>query len=335
MTGRPVADTAHIMTQRSIEMVSLSELVKSDSPRLSGEDEEHARRLAESDDALPPILVNRRTMRVVDGMHRAHAASLRGQNEIEAVFCDCGEEEAFVLAVKANIAHGLPLPLADRTAAAERIIASYPQWSDRSIASVTGLSHKTIGSIRRRASGEIPHPATRVGRDGRARPANAAEGRIRAGRILSERPDTSLREVAREAGVSPSTVRDVRARLQRGEAPVSPARQSAEAPAPGRATTQETRVRPTPATGGETAPDLSTRILNLRKDPSLRFSESGRALLRLLDACTVRSQEWTRISDNVPLHCVDIIATAARECSRVWRDFAKELEQRSSRPSPS
>jgi transposase-like protein len=166
------------------------------------------------------------------------------------------------------------------------------------------------------------------------RPTNAAEGRIQAGRILSDRPDTSLREVAREAGVSPATVRDVRARLQRGEAPVSPARHSDRAPARGRATSRETRVLPTSVTRTDTAPDLSARILNLRKDPSVRFTESGRTLLRLLDACTVGSQEWMRISDNVPPHCAEIIATAARECSRVWQDFAKELEHRSSRPSP-
>ncbi|MFF7652045.1 ParB/RepB/Spo0J family partition protein [Streptomyces sp. NPDC007983] len=328
MNGQLLADTAEIMTHRSTEMVSLSELTHFDSPRLSGADSEHVRLLAESDTELPPILVNRRTMHVIDGMHRVRAAELRGQAKIEAIFCECDDEEAFVLAVKANVSHGLPLPRADRNAAAKRIINSHPEWSDRAIASVTGLSHKTVGVIRRRASGEIPQSSTRLGRDGRERPVDAAEGRIQAGRILAERPGVSLREVAREAGVCAATVRDVRDRLRRGEAPVGPVRRE-----PGAAATA-TPLRPKAVAridGSDRAPDLRALIHNLRKDPSLRLSESGRTLLRLLDACTVGPQEWTRISDNVPPHRVELIATAARECSRAWQDFATELEQRSGR----
>ncbi|MEU9558240.1 hypothetical protein [Streptomyces fumanus] len=273
-------------------------------------------------------------------MHRVHAAYLRGQSTIEAVFCDCDEAEAFVLAVKANVAHGLPLPRSDRNAAAERIINSHPEWSDRAIASVTGLSHKTVGAIRRRASGEIPHSPTRLGRDGRERPVDAAEGRLQAGRILSERPGASLREVAREAGVSAATVRDVRDRLRRGETPVGPARRGGGGGASAGVTVSEaagTAPVPPPREvarihgGSDPGPDLGELVHSLRKDPSLRFSESGRTLLRLLDACTVGPQEWTRISENVPPHRVESIVTAARECSRAWQDFAAELEHRSGR----
>lgn len=327
MNGQLMADTAEIMAQRSTEMVSLSELTHFDSPRLSGADTEHVRLLAESDAELPPILVNRRTMHVIDGMHRVQAADLRGQGKIEAIFCECDDEEAFVLAVKANVSHGLPLPRADRNAAAKRIINSHPEWSDRAIASVTGLSHKTVGAIRRRASGEIPQSSTRLGRDGRERPVDAAEGRIQAGRILAERPGVSLREVAREAGVCAATVRDVRDRLRRGEAPSGPTRREPKAAASATPLGPKAVAR---IDGADRAPDLPALLHNLRKDPSLRLSESGRTLLRLLDACTVGPQEWTRISDNVPPHRVELIVTAARECSRAWQDFATELEQRSS-----
>jgi hypothetical protein len=48
---------------------------------------------------------------------------------ILARFYDGTEVGEFVLAVKVNSAHGLPLPLAHRTAAAARIAASHPQWS--------------------------------------------------------------------------------------------------------------------------------------------------------------------------------------------------------------
>ncbi|PSM44812.1 hypothetical protein C6Y14_01410 [Streptomyces dioscori] len=340
MNGQRLADASALISHPSTELVSLSELTRFDSPRLSGADDDHVRLLAESDTELPPILVNRRTMSVVDGMHRVRAAELRGQEKIEAVFCECDDEEAFVLAVQANISHGLPLPRSDRNAAAERIVSSHPEWSDRAIASVTGLSHKTVGAIRRRASGEIPQSHTRLGRDGRKRPVDAAEGREQAGRILSERPGVSLREVAREAGVCTATVRDVRDRLRRGEAPAGPTRRgpgTAPSETAPEGAPEAARALPRPKAlaridgGADHDVDLAGLIHNLRKDPSLRFSESGRTLLRLLDVCTVGPQEWTRISENVPPHRAEIIVSAARACSRAWQDFATELERRSDR----
>ena len=43
----------------------------------------HIARLAEAETRLPPILVDRRTMRVIDGMRRLIAASLKGQETID------------------------------------------------------------------------------------------------------------------------------------------------------------------------------------------------------------------------------------------------------------
>jgi ParB-like chromosome segregation protein Spo0J len=61
-----------------IERVSIESLAESGSPRLAGQNEEHARLLAESGLELPPIVVHRPTRRVIDGMHRLAAARLRG-----------------------------------------------------------------------------------------------------------------------------------------------------------------------------------------------------------------------------------------------------------------
>jgi len=88
-------------------------------------------------------------MGIIDGVHRVQAAILRGQKEIDAEFVDGSSEDAFVLAVRVNVDHGLPLSLADRKAAAERILDTHPDWSDRAIAAAVGLSHKTVGAIRR------------------------------------------------------------------------------------------------------------------------------------------------------------------------------------------
>ncbi|MEU3570278.1 ParB/RepB/Spo0J family partition protein [Kitasatospora sp. NPDC036755] len=310
----------------ALTRLPLTDIVRLDSPRLSGPNHEHARLLANSDAALPPILVNRRTMRVVDGAHRLLAAELRGQESIDVNFCDCDDDEAFVLAVEKNVMHGLPLSRAERTAAAERILGTYPEWSDRAIAAVVGLSHKTVGSIRRR-SGTDAEPVThRRGRDGRMRPVNGAAARARVSSLLADRQDASLREIAREAGVSPDTVRNVRDDSRRAEAltapeprPVSEQDQRRELP---RRTGACVRI---PAPGPV---DRSALMRSLRSDPSLRFSESGRFLLRLLDMYLLNPDEWARVSGDVPAHRASDIAQLARECGRIWQNFATAVEQR-------
>src|SRR5205823_5872017 len=150
---------------------------------------------------LPPIVVRRATMRVIDGMHRLYAAELRGNTTIKVRFFEGSEDDAFLLAVRTNIAHGLPLKIAERRSAAGRIINDRPELSDRSIASVVGLAAKTVAGIRRSATGDAPQLDARVGRDGRVRPLSSAEGRRLAGELLAEHPDASLRTIARGSGI--------------------------------------------------------------------------------------------------------------------------------------
>jgi ParB-like chromosome segregation protein Spo0J len=295
-------------------------LLPADSPRQAGEDIEHMRMLAAVEERLPPIIVHRSTMRVIDGSHRLGAALLRGDEKIEVRFFDGTEQEAFVLAVQTNIAHGLPLSLADRTRAAERIIASHPDWSDRAIASVTSLGARTIGSVRQRvhAGADADDVRARTGLDGRVRPLDSAEGRLKALMIIKERPEASLREIAREVGVSPSTVRDVRRRFQRGEDPVP-----------------QVRRRPNHASGAERdgngsrgGPRLTSMLRGLQSDPSLRFTESGRNLLRWVFSRAIRSDEWHDVAPKVPPHATYTIANVARACADEWLRLANELEQR-------
>ncbi|MEU9044985.1 MULTISPECIES: ParB N-terminal domain-containing protein [unclassified Kitasatospora] len=321
----------------ALTRLPLTDIVQPDSPRLSGPNHEHARLLANSDAALPPILVNRRTMRVVDGAHRLLAAKLRGQEAIDVDFCDCDSDEAFVLAVEKNVTHGLPLSRAERTAATERILGAYPEWSDRAIAAVVGLSHKTVGSIRRR-SGQDAEPIThRRGRDGRMRPVNGAAARARVSSLLADRQDASLREIAREAGVSPDTVRNVRDDSRRAEAltaseprglPDQDQDQDQDRDqdrerraASGRATVCVRIQASGPA-------DRSALMRSLRSDPSLRFSESGRLLLRLLDMYALNADAWARVSGDVPAHRAADIVQLAQECGRMWQNFAAAVEQR-------
>lgn len=308
---RDDADWRHVLAHGPVVRVPLNSLRESDSPRLSGPSHDHVKVLAESAQELPPIIVHRHTMRVIDGAHRIRAARLRGQESIDARFYDGPEEEAFLLAVAANISHGMPLSLADRTAAAGRILASHPQWSDRAVAAVVGLSGSTVAAIRRRATDQNAQLRTRVGRDGRVRPLSSAEGRRRAAELITSRPDVSLRQVAAEAGISQGTARDVRDRLLRGDDPV-PARRGAD------------RARPVLA--AVPTPDADAILSLLKRDPSLRFTDAGRSLIQIFDAHAKMFDDSQRLASTVPSHCAGMIAELARTYATVWQKFAHSLE---------
>ena len=212
-------------------VLSISSLLLDDSPRQDGENGEHARMLAEAEEQLPPIVVHDQSMRVIDGIHRIRAAVMRGKKEIEAKIYHGTDDDAFMLAVRLNIAHGLPLTRADRIAAAIRIIGSHPEWSNRMIASTTGLSAGTVGKLRRRSTVHDAQSNMRVGKDGRVRPVNGAAGRRKAGELLAVKPTASIRMIAKEAGVSPSTVHDMRRRLRVGHELVLEQQRVRESPA--------------------------------------------------------------------------------------------------------
>jgi ParB-like chromosome segregation protein Spo0J len=305
-------------------LLPVAVLADADTPRLNGADEEHVRLLAAVPVDLPPIVVHRSTMQVVDGVHRVRAARLAGAEYIAARYFEGSAEEAFVYAVEANAEHGLPLSAADRTAAAERILRAYPEWSDRAVAGVAGLSDKTVAAIRRRATADFPNLNHRIGADGRRRPVNFAAGRLHAGRLLEQNPDRPLKEVAREAGVAVGTARDVRRRLSRGESPLPPA-QRVGRPRPGARRTPEPK-EPGPAPA-EIAPHEAIREVldELARDPALRYSEAGRSLLRLLVAHRGSPDVWQRFADNVPPHCADAVAAVSRRCAQLWLDFAARV----------
>jgi transposase-like protein len=262
-------------------------------------------------------------MRVVDGMHRLAAAILRSDETIQVQFFEGDEEQAFVRSVEANVLHGLPLSLQDRQAAARRIMGSFPSWSDRGIAEVTGLAPRTVSSIRRTLP-DAARPSTRIGRDGKKRPTDSNEGRRLASTIIENSPQASLREVARRSGISPATVRDVRARIQRGEAPTLKREVTPGAERHEDFKRSKHKAPPSPAEG---TVDLNAMLNSLRQDPALRFSNSGRALLRWLAMRVAGSNEWATMTAVVPPHCTYSVAKLARRYSEEWLAFADSLEQ--------
>lgn len=301
-------------------MVSVDMLRTADSPRVAGENADHVRSLATLDVCLPPIIVHRPTMRVIDGMHRLRAAALRAQGTIEARFFDGDEHDAFVLGVEANTGSGLPLSLLDRRCAASRIITTHPYRSDRWIALVTGLTAKTVGAIRRCSTVEDAQSNTRVGRDGRVRPLDSSHGRRLAAELMAANPDRSLRDIARAAGIAPSTALDVRNRLNSGADPV-PARDAKPGPAvDGRISR---RVKNAPA---DLDIDPAGIIRTLRRDPSLRFTEAGRALLRWLDVHTVDPRAAAPPVQHIPAHCIGMLSALARHNARFWTSLSEQLD---------
>jgi ParB-like chromosome segregation protein Spo0J len=306
--------------------VPITSLLPGDSPRLTGENSEHIQLLVAARN-LPPILVQRGSMRVIDGMHRLRAARLRGDETIAVDFFDGDEREAFLLSVDNNIKHGLPLSAADREAAAARVLAMYPQWSDRAVAAATGLSPTTVGTIRQRSFPSAAREDFRMGRDGRVRPVDGSAGRRRAGEVIARNPDASLRAIAREAGVSVGTARDVRERLRAGRDPVLPTRRGAD-------------KEPDPCAGDAVEPPRSATGVsrqgvdwnavrgNLSRDPAVRYAENGRAFVRWVDGHLIDPVEWCALIDAVPPHWRGSVAELARSCAGAWLEFAQELEQR-------
>ncbi|WP_369147655.1 transcriptional regulator [Streptomyces sp. R44] len=316
-----------VKDRKSTVVVPAAVLQLGESPRTGGRDEEHIARLAELDGPLPPILVERHTMRVIDGTHRLLAAVSKGQLAIEVEFFDGSSADAFLKAVEANVTHGLPLSLADRRAAAERIVISHPQLSDRAIARTAGLGAKAVAAIRRRVAetADGPQLQVRVGRDGKVRPLNSLEGRRRAAELLAERPEASLREVARLAGLSPATVSDVRRRLAAGEAKAT---EQAGDGAMGVVLPAQ-RTRATVAQHMRLMRSDPAMVLEkLLRDPSLRHKEEGRQLLRLLQQNAMGASEWSELTEVVPTHCGALVVNLARQCAETWLEFAQQLDER-------
>jgi ParB-like chromosome segregation protein Spo0J len=325
------------MERSHTSLIPVTSLAHGDSPRLSGEVREHTRQLASLETALPPILVHRATMRVIDGIHRLRAALLRGDETIEVEYFDGDEAEAFLVAVRKNTEHGLPLTRADRAAATARIVASHPNYSDRSIAAITGVATKTVAAVRRHiALGD--RNLTRIGRDGRVRPLSSAAARRLASEVISKHPEASLRDVAQATGLSPTTVRDVRERIRRGDDPVPPRqrdgdRQSALAhidhgkSVPDGRSVFDAQVRDQ-AERTEARDRTALLLGNLSRDPSLRFSESGRTVLKWLLARAAGPAGWERMIEAIPSHCAYLVADVARGCAEEWSAFADRLEKR-------
>lgn len=311
---RPVRPDHSAELSDSITRIPIDMLRDADSPRLAGIDQDHVRALAACPDRLPPIVVHRSTMKVVDGMHRLHAARLNGRETVEARYFEGSEREAFLLAVELNMKHGLALTLSDRKKSAMKILESFPEWSDRAVAVKTGLSGKTVGALRRKYAGQIAQAPLRVGRDGRVRPLNSHKGRQKATGIVPEEPDAVPRVSAEPAGVSAPAARDAQERSGRDDGPP-----------PGAGAEAGIRAAQAGLYPMGSFVDPVVQLEALKRDPALKYSNDGREMIRWLEARVIRRTDPVLVLQ-APAHQARKIAALARACAAQWNRIAMRME---------
>ena len=302
--------------------------------RSTGLDESHVEALAELEGRWPPLLVWGGDPRVVlDGAHRLAAARRLGHETVRVIEFRGNADEAFVEAVRRNIGHGLPLSVADRTRAGQHILTLHPDWSDRRVAEACALSPHTVARLRPRrtsrpatplvavpgaekrgakrgAGGRQPtspleSPAmvveieSRLGRDGRCRPAQPGLVRDRVLEALHANPTGSLREIASVAKVSPETVRRIRREFDGGPQPT---------------VGLLPRIPPGPAA-------------DWRDDPAMSSCSEMSALLEWLER-TEPGDDLVAHVGAAPLSRVYELADEARRRAAFWTAFATALEAR-------
>lgn len=286
------------------------------SPRFGGQDLDHVRTLSFRFDDCPPILVERSTSTVIDGVHRVLAAKMLGRDTIGVHYFEGSHEDAFVEAVRANVTHGKPLTLAEREAAAGKLLEMHADWSNRLIGHVCGLSDKTVGRLRK-TTAELPQLSSRVGRDGRHRPVDSRPLRNEIAEALRARPDSNPEELAQLLSTSASTVRDVRNRLQRGDSP-TPSERGVKAG-------DQQRSASTKSNGARRAVSAA---IEWRDDRAILALPRGTELAEWLDQTKIRASRWASLVDEIPLGRIPQLIEEAQARAVEWSNFATALEAR-------
>jgi len=287
---------------------------------------------------LPPLVVHRPSMKIIDGMHRLSAARLRNQDTVEARFFDGTADEAFVISVLANITHGMPLTRKDRKAAALRILTTYSDWSDRLVSSYAGLSHSTVAKLRKLSTGQNGQLTGRLGKDGKIHPATGTDKRTIAAEPIRGSRSTPSHGDAHGADAPSTTDRYVeqqrKSRPQESRGLAIPRGYATGTPAPatshtnnrtlvGSAAPVSIDVRPSRAL----RPAVATALKRLRLNPAVRFNEDGRALVRLLSIAESNVADSYELTPTAPEHCLATIADIASALGDAWHDIARDLRR--------
>jgi len=266
----------------------------------------HVGTLVQLNGSWSPILVSAHDYTIVDGHHRYLAARELGHSQIYCYLFVGGGEAAFLEALRLNSRQGLALTLKEREHAAQRVLEAHPDWSDRRIGGLCGLSPTTVGRLRLLVARPAVHPGQmdgRIGRDERIRPLDSGALRRRVTQALTARPGASLREIAVLSRCSPETVRAVRRAMDSGD---------------------EGEVRD----AAPKSPPPPSKPRSERIDPAFASTDEGAAFSAWFAKTAVGEQDWQGHVDHIPLSRIYEVADMALRRSEAWREFARAVEAR-------
>lgn len=120
----------------------------------------------------PIVLYDGESYWLADGFHRIEAAQRAGLSDYPVEVLRGTKRDAILRSAGANADHGLRRTNADKRRAVELLLRDeeWRQWSDRKIAEVCAVDHKTVADVRKSLGGELPHLTTRQGADGKSYP---------------------------------------------------------------------------------------------------------------------------------------------------------------------
>ena len=305
----PGASAETASSTEPIRCVAVS-AVASDHPlRTSGVSAHRVTALCERPDAWLPILVSARTNHVIDGLHRLAAAERIGVTIVRAEFFHGSPAQEVCEFIRRN-GDAFDLSREHRQQALREVLDEHPEWADRRISEMCGMSPKAVARVRQRIVCGDAGTTSRVGRDGRSRPVDPVRQRILIVEALREAPESSLRMIARELGVSPETVRRVRLQLEDDRNLATPCDTRSDIVI--RAEAQHHNAPP--------------RSWN--DDHAFQSRVEGTETVEFLERTRVCEQDVTRYAQAVPLSRVYEIADEARRRAAVWARLADSVETR-------
>lgn len=202
---------------------------------------------------------------------------------------------------------------------------------------------------------QLHRSGKRIGQYGRARPVDSNKSRQQLIELLADRTDASVREIAAETGVSPSTVSSVRRKLATmaatnelgGEEEAGTAKKETRRAGP------HVAAQPTPnqhsAGAYQQSADTTQMLHNdshptaaslellkrLGRDPAVRGKEAGRDLVRWLSVHVVKPDNPLPDLGILPQHARATVRTLALQVVAVWTDLAHRLNDLGRRPNSS
>lgn len=84
---------------------------------------------------------------------------------------------------------------------------------------------------------------------------------------------------------------------------------------------------------GDPPADCGQLLQRLCNDPSLRFTDSGRSLLRVLHLGLAAVRDCRQSVETVPPHCVHPVTELARGVAAGWLELAEALRERTEDPA--